>query len=97
MEKNSSQKGVVPVTKKVTNRKKMQAKKDLVAKYYDNADMKMLFNYSDSALAKLRKAGKLPYTKIGGKIVYLREDIDMLLSKNKQNAHILNSLKNVKK
>lgn len=40
------------------------------AEYYDNADLKRLFNLSDSTLSRLRKSQKLEYIKIGGKIFY---------------------------
>lgn len=38
--------------------------------YYDNADLKRLFHFSDSTLHRHRKNHLLPYRKIQGKIFY---------------------------
>jgi helix-turn-helix protein len=38
--------------------------------WYDNSDLKRLFNFSDSTLYRLRKKGALPFGKLGGKICY---------------------------
>ena len=38
--------------------------------YYDNADLKRLFNLSDSSLYRSRKEKVLPFRKIRGKIYY---------------------------
>lgn len=38
--------------------------------YYDNADLKKMFNTSDSTLYRMRKEGVLPFYKPRGKIYY---------------------------
>lgn len=38
--------------------------------YYDNADLKMMLNVSDSSLYRMRKAKKIPFEKILGRIYY---------------------------
>ena len=40
------------------------------AGYYDNADMKRLFHFSDSTLYRYRKSNILPFKKIQGKFIY---------------------------
>lgn len=49
--------------------------------YYDNADLKKMFNLGDKSLYRRRKDGKLPYIKIGGKIYYRAEVLDNLNKK----------------
>jgi translation initiation factor 2 alpha subunit (eIF-2alpha) len=38
--------------------------------WYDQADVKKILKVGDSSLYRMRKEGKLPYVKIGGKIYY---------------------------
>lgn len=38
--------------------------------YYDNSDLKRMFNVSDSTLYRMRMEGILPYAKLRGKIYY---------------------------
>ena len=38
--------------------------------WLDSADMKQRFNFSESKLYRLRKANKIPHTKIGGRYHY---------------------------
>lgn len=38
--------------------------------YYDSADLKQMFNISDSTLYRLRKSRNIPYVRIGHKIYY---------------------------
>ncbi|SFH87794.1 helix-turn-helix domain-containing protein [Halpernia frigidisoli] len=40
------------------------------AHYYDNADLKRMFNLSDSTLQRQRNANLIPFFKISGKIYY---------------------------
>ena len=38
--------------------------------FYDNADMKRLFHFSDKTLQRMRNNKSIPFTKIGKKIFY---------------------------
>jgi hypothetical protein len=45
----------------------------------DNADLKRMFNLSDSTLRRRRKDGTLPFHKVGKKIFYLVTDVEKML------------------
>lgn len=49
--------------------------------YYDNADLKRMFNLGDKSLYRRRKEGSLPYIKIGGKIYYRADALKNLQKK----------------
>lgn len=48
----------------------LKQKKSQEEQLIDQAGAKMRLNLGDSALYRLRKEGKIPYKKIGGKIYY---------------------------
>lgn len=58
-------------------------------KFYDNAEVKQLFNISDATLFRMRKENKIPYTLFGGKIIYPREFFTKSLYKTLKNPHLL--------
>lgn len=43
--------------------------------YVDNQDMKLIFNICDKTLWRWRKKQEVPFTKLGGRIVYPRSVI----------------------
>jgi hypothetical protein len=45
----------------------------------DNADLKRMFNLSDSSLRRRRKDKTLPFHKVGRKIFYLVSDVEKML------------------
>jgi hypothetical protein len=58
-------------------------------KYYDGADVKQLFNISDSTLARYRRENKIPFTRFGNKILYPESFFTESLKKKMQNKHLL--------
>ncbi len=50
--------------------------------WIDNQDVMSRLHISIRTLQKLRSNGILPYTKINGKIYYLRQDVEELLNRN---------------
>ena len=58
-------------------------------KYYDGADVKQLFNSSDSTLARYRRENKIPFTRFGNKILYPESFFTESLKKKMQNKHLL--------
>ena len=50
-------------------------------KYLDSADVKQLFQIVDMTLYRWRKEGHIPYTKMGGKIVYPKQAVLAILQK----------------
>lgn len=51
----------------------------LTGKYYDTAEMMEVLHVSDRTLQRWRKEGKLPFKKLGGKIYYLADDLDIIM------------------
>jgi mRNA-degrading endonuclease HigB of HigAB toxin-antitoxin module len=58
-------------------------------KWYDGADVKQLFNISDSTLARYRRENKIPFTKFGNKILYPESYFTSSLKKKMVNKHLL--------
>jgi hypothetical protein len=58
-------------------------------KWYDGADVKQLFNISDSTLARYRRENKIPFTRFGNKILYPESFFTESLKKKMQNKHLL--------
>lgn len=50
-------------------------RKDLL----DSADLKQMYNLSDSSIYRLRRNGKIKFIKLGGKYYYSRQSIENLL------------------
>lgn len=50
--------------------------------WIDNQDVIQTLHISKRTLQTLRSTGKLPYTKLNGKIFYLRRDVEKLLADN---------------
>lgn len=50
--------------------------------WIDNQDVMSRLHISVRTLQKLRSNGILPYTKVNGKIYYLRQDVEELLNRN---------------
>lgn len=55
--------------------------------WVDNADLLNLLKISHRTAQKLRSTGKIPFTKIRGKIYYKLPDIEVLM---KENFHFFN-------
>lgn len=51
----------------------------LQRKFYDNADLKIMFKVSERTLQRWRDEGTLSYKKIGGRIFYSAEKIDKMV------------------
>lgn len=49
--------------------------------WYDSADLKNHFHFSESKIYFLRKTNQIPYTKIGGRYVYPKRYFDATLLK----------------
>lgn len=45
-------------------------KRSIDEQWFDSADIKIQFNFSESKLYRLRKANKIPHEKIGGRYYY---------------------------
>ncbi len=58
-------------------------------KWYDGADVKQLFNISDSTLARYRREKKVPFTRFGNKILYPESFFNESLKKKMENKHLL--------
>lgn len=58
-------------------------------KWYDGADVKSLFNISDSTLGRYRRENKVPFTKFGNKILYPGSFFNESLKKKMVNKHLL--------
>jgi len=59
--------------KQLGSSKSAQTTKESVTKdeeYYDNSDLKRMFNTSESTLYRMRRDHELPYQKLRGKICY---------------------------
>ncbi|MDR6966128.1 hypothetical protein J2X31_000121 [Flavobacterium arsenatis] len=54
-------------SKSVSSSKKRGIKDE---EYYDNSDLKRMFNTSESTLYRMRRDQELPYQKLRGKICY---------------------------
>ncbi|WP_244824883.1 helix-turn-helix domain-containing protein [Carboxylicivirga mesophila] len=52
--------------------------------WMDNADLKAYLNVGDRTLQNYRDNDIIPYSKLGGKIFYRREDIERVLLENMQ-------------
>lgn len=50
--------------------KNKKTKKSNEQLFYDNADMKRLFNFSDKTLQRMRSNKSIPFVKIGKKFFY---------------------------
>lgn len=57
--------------------------------WYDNADVKRVLNISDSTLARYRKTNKVPFTKVGNKILYPKSFFNQSLKKKLTNPHLM--------
>jgi Helix-turn-helix domain len=53
--------------------------------WYDSADLKTHFHFSESKLYRLRKTNQIPYTKIGGRFYYPKRYFDAALLKKIEN------------
>jgi hypothetical protein len=53
--------------------------------WFDSADLKNHFHFSESKLYCLRKTNQIPYTKIGGRFYYPKRYFDSLLLKKIEN------------
>jgi hypothetical protein len=53
--------------------------------WYDSADLKNHFHFSESKLYTLRKTNQIPYTKIGGRFYYPKRYFDAALLKKIEN------------
>ena len=51
---------------------------------YDIKEMMVYLKKSESALRKLVWEGKIPYVKIGGKILFIESDIKIWLNKKRK-------------
>lgn len=63
-------------------------------KHHDNRWMKSkavrnMLNISDSTLQNVRRNGQLPFTKVGGVILYDKNDVEILLQQNLRNKQML--------
>jgi len=56
--------------------------KDEKKDWLTDSETRKLLSLSRTKLYQLRKNGKLPYSKIGGRLYYKREDLNVLLTKN---------------
>ncbi len=63
-----------------------QAKNDI---WYDSADIKVLFNISESTLIRYRKEKKIPFTKLGGRFLYPKAFFTKSLMERMENKHLL--------
>jgi len=63
--------------------KLVEAKTVMQNKWLKSRDVRKILNCSPGTLQNLRINNILPYTKIGGAIYYLYDDIENLLKKNK--------------
>ena len=54
--------------------------------YLKSADVIQILGCSQSTLQTLRISGELPFSKIGGTIYYMSNDLRKLVEKNKKNA-----------
>ncbi|MCL9809976.1 helix-turn-helix domain-containing protein [Flavobacterium luminosum] len=57
--------------------------------WYDGADLKQLFSFSDSTLARYRKENRIPFTKLGGRILYPKSYFTKSLMAKMKNKHLL--------
>ena len=57
-----------------------------IKKWLKSTEVRKLLNISPGTLQNLRINGTLSYTKIGGTIYYVNQDIDKLLENNKVNS-----------
>ena len=63
--------------------KLVEAKTVMQNKWLKSREVRKILNCSPGTLQNLRIKSILPYTKIGGAIYYLYDDIENLLKKNK--------------
>lgn len=63
--------------------------KKILTLWFDNADAKMVLNISDSTLTRLRKNGKIPYTKVGNKYYYPRAYFEQTMLIQVRNKHLI--------
>jgi len=63
--------------------KLVEAKTVVQNKWLKSKEVRKILNCSPGTLQNLRIKNILPYTKIGGAIYYLYDDIENLLNKNK--------------
>ena len=63
--------------------KLVEAKTVMQNKWLKSREVRKILNCSPGTLQNLRIKNILPYTKIGGAIYYLYDDIENLLKKNK--------------
>ncbi len=61
---------------------KRQKQERLVPKLLRTDEVKKILKLKDSSLATLRQNGTLPFTKVGGTIYYLLQDILELIENN---------------
>lgn len=57
--------------------------------WYDGADLKQLFNFSESTLIRYRKNNQIPFTKLGGRYFYPKSFFTKSLLKKMENKHLL--------
>jgi hypothetical protein len=57
--------------------------------WYDNSDIKRLFNISESTLTRYRKEKKIPFTRLGGRILYPKVFFTNSLMEKLENKHLL--------
>ena len=55
--------------------------------YFDSADIKQKFKIHDMTLYRWRKSGKIPFVKIGGKLVYPKQDVENNLQAKLDNKY----------
>lgn len=58
------------------------AEKAFLEDWIDNQDVMQRLHISLRTLQTLRSSGTLPYTRVNGKIYYLRQDVEKLLRQN---------------
>jgi len=67
----------------------MQKKEYLLKQILRTSEVKKLLGLSDSTLAGLRMNGTIPFSKLGGTVYYLREDIERLIIENYSGERLL--------
>ncbi|MDP5027724.1 MAG: helix-turn-helix domain-containing protein [Flavobacterium sp.] len=72
--------------KKVILDLKQQANNDI---WYDGADIKQLFNISESTLIRYRKEKKIPFSRLGGRFLYPKTFFTKSLMEKMENKHLL--------
>ncbi len=60
----------------------MKTPENPLSDWLDNQDIMQALHLSERTLQTWRKSGKIPFSKIGGKIYYKKEDLQQLLINN---------------